>query len=348
MQHFKIKKADKSLTSSLKKKIDLKTKPVGALGVIETIAMQIGCIQKSLSPDLKNPTLVIFAGDHGITKEGVSPYPQEVTYQMVYNFLQGGAAINVFCRQNQIKEIVVDAGVNHKFQPDEKLIDAKIGHGTANFLQSAAMNQIEAESAIEKGAKIVESIHKKGSNIIGFGEMGIGNTTSASAIIHVISGLPLDECVGAGTGLNPTGINHKANVIKKAITFHKINHLDALAVLTTFGGYEIAMMSGAFLKAAELQMVILVDGFIATSALLIAQNLNPVVMEYCIFTHVSREKGHQAICNHLQVKPLLNLEMRLGEGTGVALAFPLVKAAVNMLNEMASFEDAGVSNKSDS
>jgi nicotinate-nucleotide--dimethylbenzimidazole phosphoribosyltransferase len=347
MQQFKINSLDRKLVSDLQKKIDLKTKPTGSLGRLESIALQIGLIQKTLSPDLKNPTILIFAGDHGVTEEGVSPYPQEVTYQMVYNFLQGGAAINVFCRQNQITEVVVDAGVNHTFKAETKLIPAKIGYGTANFLKSAAMSLKDAALAIMKGSEIVEKTHEKGCNIIGFGEMGIGNTSSASAIIHTITELPLSTCVGAGTGLSTTGINHKMEIIKKAIAHHRVNTKDGLEVLATFGGFEIAMMCGAYLKAAEMGMIILVDGFIATSGLLIAQMMHPAVLDYCIFSHVSHEKGHQAVCNYLQTKPILNLEMRLGEGTGAALAYPLVKAAVTMLNQMASFEDAGVANKSE-
>ena len=347
MLHFKINGLDRKLVSVLQKKIDLKTKPNGSLGRLESIALQVGLIQKTLSPELKHPTMIIFAGDHGITEEGVSPYPQEVTYQMVYNFLQGGAAINVFCRQNQINEVVVDAGVNHTFDGNLNLFDAKIGRGTANFAKTAAMSQDKAKLAIAKGADIVSRIHEQGSNIIGFGEMGIGNTTSASAIIHIITELPLATCVGAGTGLNSAGINHKMEIIKKAIAHHHVNNKDGLEVLATFGGFEIAMMCGAYLKAAELSMVILVDGFIATSALIVAQMMYPEVLDYCIFSHVSHEKGHQAVCDFLKAKPILNLEMRLGEGTGAALAYPLVKAAVTMLNEMASFEDAGVANKSE-
>ncbi len=345
MQQFKIKALDHKLIPELQQKIDLKTKPAGSLGNLEKVALQVGLIQHSLHPRLSHPAIVIFAGDHGITAEGVSSYPQEVTYQMVYNFLNGGAAINVFCRQNQIKEIIVDAGVNHHFEKTEKLIDAKIGMGTANLLNSAAMTRIEAETALEKGAQIIREIHEQGCNVIGFGEMGIGNTSSASAIVHCVTNLPLTICVGAGTGLNSDGIKHKIEVITRAVERHKINNQDAIEILSTFGGYEIAMMTGAYLQAAELQMLILVDGFIATGALLVAQKLYPQVIDYCIFSHMSNEKGHQAACEYLQAKPLLNLEMRLGEGTGVALAYPLIQAAVNMLNEMASFDEANVSHK---
>lgn len=345
MREFQINTLPKSLTSTLQKKIDLKTKPVGSLGKLESIARQVGVIQQSTTPQLNNPTIIIFAGDHGIATEGVSPYPQEVTYQMVYNFLAGGAAINVFCRQNKIKEVIVDAGVNHQFKPDEKLIQAKTGFGTANFLKKPAMTDAEAENAMAKGAEIVYSIHKKGCNVVGMGEMGIGNTTSASAIVHLLSQIPLPQCVGAGTGLNSAGIQHKLNVLENAIRKHNIDQKKPMEVLATFGGFEIAMMAGAFLQAAELSMVILIDGFIATSALLVAYRLYPHILEYCIFSHKSHEKGHQAICEFLKAEPLLNLDMRLGEGTGAALAYPLVKSAVNMINDMASFSDAGVSNK---
>jgi len=343
--HFAISALEKTLKVKIQEKIDLKTKPKGSLGDLESVALQVGIIQQTDTPELNNPTIVIFAGDHGITAEGVSPFPQEVTYQMVYNFLKGGAAINVFCRQNKINEIVVDAGVNHTFPEDTVLIDAKIGYGTTSFLHQPAMTLNEAKQAVEKGAEIVSTVFQKGCNVIGFGEMGIGNTTAASSLAHLLTGIDLETIVGAGTGLDSGGISRKAAVISQAILNNDIDSKDHWQVLATFGGYEIAMMVGAYLQAASLQMVILVDGFIASSALLVAQKVNPLVREYCIFTHLSQEKGHRAMCNFLKAKPLLQMSMRLGEGSGCALAYPLVKSAVNMLNQMSSFADAGVSNK---
>ena len=343
--HFAINALNTSLKFKIQEKLDLKTKPQGSLGDLELVALQVCLIQQTVKPTLNNPSIIIFAGDHGITAEGVSPFPQEVTYQMVYNFLKGGAAINVFCRQNNINEVVVDAGVNHDFPEGTALLKAKIGYGTTSFLNQPAMTLAEAEKAVEKGAEIVASIFDKGCNVVGFGEMGIGNTTSASAVTHLLSGLALETLVGAGTGLDSNGISHKAAVISQAIKNNKINNKDPWQVLATFGGYESAMMVGAYLQAAALQMVILVDGFIASSALLVAQKINPLVQEYCIYAHLSHEKGHRALCEFLKAKPLLQMNMRLGEGSGCSLAYPLVKAAVNMLNQMSSFADAGVSNK---
>ncbi len=346
MKTIDIKPISDFLTATLKEKIDLKTKPVGALGQLESIALQVGRIQNTLSPSLQKPYIIVFAGDHGITEEGVSPYPQEVTYQMVFNFLKGGAAINVFSKQNGIDLKVVDAGVNFDFDDHENLIKAKMGFGTKNFANSSAMDIKVCEKAIEKGANCVSKIIDAGSNIVGFGEMGIGNTSSASVLMSVITGIPIEDCVGAGTGLDGVGISHKKEVLKKAINSHFILK-DPIEVLALFGGFEIAMMVGAFLKAAERQITIMVDGFIVTSALLVASKINKNVLDYCVFTHTSHEKGHQKMLAYLKAKPLLNIGMRLGEGTGGAIAYPIIKSAILFLNEMASFDSAGVSNKNE-
>ncbi|HEC83931.1 MAG: nicotinate-nucleotide--dimethylbenzimidazole phosphoribosyltransferase [Candidatus Parabeggiatoa sp. nov. 2] len=339
---FNIKPISTQKANALQEKIDSKTKPLGALGRLETLALQIGCVQNTLSPTLEKPMIVIFAGDHGITAENVSPYPQAVTYQMVLNFLAGGAAINVFAKHNQMSIKIVDAGVNDEFAAHPQLIQAKIGFGTKNFLCEAAMTEQECQQAIQKGAEIVAQIHAHGCNTIGFGEMGIGNTSSAAVLMHLLTDIPLENCVGSGTGLDKSGIQHKFNVLKKAIAQRNISKAP-LTVLSTFGGFEIAMMVGAYLQAAELEMLICVDGFIATAALLVAIKLYPDLLDYCIFTHQSQEKGHQLMLNALTAQPLCNLEMRLGEGTGIAVTFPIILAAVNFLNEMASFESAGVS-----
>lgn len=303
--------------------------------------MQIGAIQDTLSPKISYPTLVVFAGDHGIVAEGVSPYPQEVTWQMVMNFISGGAAINVFAKQNGWEILVVDAGVNYDFPADLPVKNLKINYGTKNFLLDPALSKTELEKAIMAGADLVLELNQKGSNCIAFGEMGIGNTSAAAVIMSKITGLPISECAGKGTGLDDEGLKHKINILSKAIVNQQAN--EAEDILRTFGGFEIAMICGAMLKAAELKMLILVDGFIVTSALLVAQALHPHILDYCIFAHQSDENGHAKMLNYLKAKPLLNLGMRLGEGTGAALALPLVQAAVNFLNQMASFESAGVS-----
>lgn len=342
MTSFHINQVSTEMKATLEGVINNKTKPLGSLGVLENLAVQIGCIQKSSKPKLSKPTIVVFAADHGIAKEGVSPYPQEVTYQMVLNFLNGGAGINVFARQNNIQIKIVDAGVNFDFSFHPNLIKAKIGYGTKSYLWEPAMSEKECVDAIAKGAEIVAKIHAEGCNVIGFGEMGIGNTSSASLLMSLFCNIPLEECIGRGTGLTDEGLKKKISILSQAKKKHHIEKT-SVDILKTFGGFEITMMCGAMLKAAELGMVILIDGFIATAALIAAKNINLSVTEYCVFCHQSDEQGHKRMLTYLGVQPLLQLGMRLGEGTGAAVAYPIVQAAVNFINEMASFESAGVS-----
>ncbi len=333
-----------TIQEQLLNKINNKTKPLGSLGKLEEIALQVGQIQNTTSPKLKEPTILVFAADHGLADSGVSPFPKEVTQQMVLNFLNGGAAINIFSKQNGINLKVIDAGVDADFQNHPNLIHAKIASGTKNILERAAMTIKECKEALNKGSEIVEEQFNNGCNIIGFGEMGIGNTSSASLIMSKVTGLSIEECTGKGTGHSENGLKRKKEILKKAVEKYQLNG-DPLEILATFGGLEIAMITGAFLKAAELNMIIMVDGFIVTSALLIARMINPEILSNCIFTHVSNEQGHTKMLDYLKVQPVLNLGMRLGEGTGAAIAYPIIQSAVNFLNEMASFEDAGVSNK---
>ncbi|HEY0843142.1 nicotinate-nucleotide--dimethylbenzimidazole phosphoribosyltransferase [Methylotenera sp.] len=343
----KIGSLSQSLQAALVDKINHKTKPLGALGQLEAVALQLGLIQQTLTPQLSNPTLMVFAGDHGVVNSGVSPYPQAVTAQMVLNFLQGGAAINVFARQHNMRLRVIDAGVNHDFDVHTDLIHAKVAAGTANFLQEAAMTSAQCQQALATGASLARQEVASGCNVFGFGEMGIGNTSSASCLMSVLCGIPIEECVGRGTGLDDAGLAQKLSILKQAIDFHDMGGDNALDVLATFGGYEIAMMAGAMLGAAEQQAVLLIDGFIATAALLVAAQLQPNILQYCVFTHCSGEAGHRRLLAHLGATPLLDIGLRLGEGTGAALAYPLVQAAVNFMNEMASFESAGVSTAED-
>jgi nicotinate-nucleotide--dimethylbenzimidazole phosphoribosyltransferase len=347
MQEFNIKSTSKKIIPQLQSKIDSKTKPIGALGMLELIALKIGLIQNTLSPELTKPTIIVFAGDHGIASEGVSAYPQEVTHQMVLNFLSGGAAICVFSKQNGINLKIVDAGVNFDFSNTPNLINAKISMGTKNFLNSPAMDKLQCENALSKGSLIVKEQGEKGCNIIGFGEMGIGNTSSASIIMSILCNISIEKCVGRGTGLDDYSLKKKIQILKQAIKKHlpDVDKSNPLSVLSTFGGFEIAMICGGILQAAELNMIILIDGFIVTSALLVALKINPSVLDYCIFCHKSDEKGHSYVLNELNAEPLLDLKMRLGEGTGVAIAYPLIKSALNFLNNMASFEDANVTKK---
>ena len=338
---YQIEATNQELTTQLQHQINIKTKPLGALGKLEKLALKIGLIQQTIKPKILHPTMLIFAADHGIVAEGVSPYPQEVTWQMVLNFVNGGAAINVFAKQNGWKIDIIDAGVNTRFEQSLPIHHAKINFGTKNFLYEAAMSEIEMKKALETGEEFIKHYQKAGSNCIAFGEMGIGNTSAATVIMSRILNLPIEECVGRGTGLDDTGLRRKTEVLKQAILKHEVN--GAKSILQTFGGFEIAMMVGAMLSAAEQKILMMIDGFIVTSALLVAHALHPEVLDYCIFAHQSDENGHQKMLNYLNAEPLLKLDMRLGEGTGAALALPLVQAAVNFLNDMASFESAGVS-----
>lgn len=334
--------ANTTLAGQLNDAINHKTKPLGSLGRLETLVRQIGLIQQSTHPTITQPAIIVFAADHGIVAEGISAYPQDVTWQMVENFLGNGAAINVFARQNNCALHIVDAGVKHDFGVRDGLLDRKLGPGTRNFAQEAAMTQQECASAMQAGMDLVDTLP---GNVLGFGEMGIGNTTAAAALMHKLTGTPVAQCVGAGTGLSVDGILHKQRVIEAAAAKHA-KAIEPLDVLATFGGFEIAMMAGAMLKAAERRMVLLIDGFIVSSALLVAARLQPAILDYCVFAHCSDEAGHRHLLASLDAQPLLQLDLRLGEGTGSALALPLLHAAVNFLAQMATFGSAQVSEKS--
>jgi nicotinate-nucleotide--dimethylbenzimidazole phosphoribosyltransferase len=325
----------------LQQKIDNKTKPTGSLGLLESLAKQIGTVFQTLEPKITKPNIVVFAADHGIANHGVSAYPQDVTRQMVINFLEGGAAINVFCKQNNIGLTIVDAGVNYDFPTNAKLFSAKIGKGTQSFLQSPAMSKTELDLCFAKGAAIVKSIFETGCNCIGFGEMGIGNTSTASVLMSVLLETPIEDCVGKGTGVVDEKLIQKQNILKKALENYNGSN-DLQSKLAYFGGFEIMQMAGGMLQAKENNMLILVDGFICSIAFLIAYKMNPSVKENAIFCHSSAERGHQKILDYLDVRALLQLDLRLGEGTGCAIAFPIIQSAVTFLNEMASFESAGV------
>jgi nicotinate-nucleotide--dimethylbenzimidazole phosphoribosyltransferase len=345
LTNIRIKPKDYNMTikDQLKHKINFKTKPLGALGLLENLALQIGTIQNTLTPELKNPTLLVFAADHGLTDEGISPFPKEVTWQMVMNFVGGGAAINVFCRQNGLSLKVVDAGVDFDFPEGVPVINAKVARGTRNMRHEPAMSADECAAAIRKGRELVKSEAEQGCNIIGFGEMGIGNTSASSLLMHRFLDIPIEECTGSGTGTHGDQLTKKMLILKEVS--EKYNPQSPEQTLATFGGLEIAMMAGAMLEAREQKMILLIDGFIATAAVLTAIRMNPEVRQNCVFCHSSDERGHKLMLEHLDARPMLQLNLRLGEGTGAALALPLVQAAVNFMNEMASFEDAGVSNK---
>jgi nicotinate-nucleotide--dimethylbenzimidazole phosphoribosyltransferase len=342
--HEETNAPNESLAHQLQYLIDQKTKPLGALGVLEKLALQIGMVLKSTHPQLTKPHLVVFAADHGIAQHGVSAYPQEVTSQMVTNFIEGGAAINVFCRQHDIALSIVDAGVNYDFAPHLPIIDNKVGKGTHSFLNGPAMSLAQVHTCLIKGEEVVSAIHQKGCNIIGFGEMGIGNTSTASVLMSLLCNVPLDQCIGKGTGVNNEKLLHKHQILQQALEQYQ-GKRDVFSVLTYFGGFEIIQMAGAMLAARKKGMLFMVDGFICTVAFLCASLISPALKQNAIFSHQSEEQGHRLLLEKLDVQPLLHLGLRLGEGTGCALAYPILQSAVAFLNDMASFEDAGVSNK---
>ncbi|WP_130736576.1 nicotinate-nucleotide--dimethylbenzimidazole phosphoribosyltransferase [Flavobacterium sp. J27] len=333
-----------TLKKQLQHKIDQKTKPEGALGLLEKLALQIGLVFETDTPQIIEPHIVVFAADHGIANHGVSAYPQEVTQQMITNFLEGGAAINVFCNQHDIALEIVDAGVNYDFPTNTKLVNKKVAKGTQSFLHTAAMSHEEMERCFQKGAEVVNQVYTKGSNCIGFGEMGIGNTSTASVIMAMLTPFSIKECVGKGTGVANKKLENKINILSKAIQNYKGS--DGLEdIVAYFGGFEILQMAGGMLQAYHHKILILVDGFISSVAYLIAFKKNPAIKANAIFCHCSEEKAHKLLLEYLQVTPVLHLQMRLGEGSGCAVAFPIIQSAVAFLNEMASFESAGVSNK---
>jgi nicotinate-nucleotide--dimethylbenzimidazole phosphoribosyltransferase len=335
--------ADAALAVRLQQRIDRLTKPVGSLGRIEALAVQIGLVQRSERPRLVSPQMLVFAADHGLAAQGVSAYPSDVTWQMVENFLAGGAAISVLAEQHSLALHVVDAGVRHRFEPRPRLIVRKIGDGTADSSLGAAMTAEQCDGAIEAGREIVAALP---GNVVLLGEMGIGNTSAAALLLARLAGHDIAECAGRGTGLDDDGLRRKVDVLRRVLARHEsaAGPLDALAA---FGGFEIAMMVGATLQAAALRRLIVVDGFISGAAVLVAATLVPAVLGYCVFAHRSNEAGHTRLLEHLNATPLLDLGLRLGEGSGAALAWPLIDSAWRLLDRMASFDSAGVSERSD-
>ena len=338
---FSITSPDERLRIPLIEKINNLAKPKGSLGRLEELSLQTGLVQQTLSPALKNPTNVIFAADHGITDEGVSLSPKEVTRQVVYNFLNGGAGVCFLMRQHGFSMKLVDSGVDFDFPPIQGLTVRKIRRGTRNFLHEAAMTEDEMERSLACGAEIVSECHASGCNIISFGEMGIGNTSASSMWMTVLTGIPLKDCVGAGSGLDSKGIQHKYEVLNEALKNYKGDG-SVRDVMRYFGGYEMVMAVGGMLRAAELRMLVLVDGFIMTNCVLAASKLSPEMLAYCIFGHCGDEAGHRRVLDYLGAKPLLDLGLRLGEGSGAVCAYPIVDSAVRMLNEMHSFEQESI------
>ena len=332
---------DAALTAQLQQRINGKTKPLGALGRLESLALQLGLIQRSLNPALADPQLVVFAADHGLAARGVSAYPSDVTWQMVENFLAGGAAVSVLARQHSLALTVVDAGVRHDFEARAGLLQRKVAPGTADSSVGPAMSAHQCARALQTGADIVCGLP---GNALLLGEMGIGNTSSAALLMSRLCGEPIAACSGRGTGLDDAGLARKRAVLQEVLRLHA-HATEPMDVLAAFGGFEIAMMAGAALQAASERRAIVVDGFICGAAVLVASRLSPAVLDYCVFAHRSDEAGHALMLRHLQVQPLLDMGLRLGEGSGGALAWPLLVSATVFLRDMASFESAGVSTR---
>jgi len=334
---------DESSRSAAMRRVDILTKPLGALGRLETLAVHACAIQGTLRPKISEPVAIVFAGDHGVADRGVSAYPRAVTGQMVKNFLAGGAAISVLARLLGLELWIVDAGVDDDCGTHPRLISAKVRRGTRDFVAEPAMTMSECHEALRRGKETIARATNEATNTVVFGEMGIGNTASSALLMHRLTGLPLADCVGRGTGLDDAGVDRKRATL--AAASQRVAAGDALQLLSEFGGYEIAMLVGALLAAAARRMLIIVDGFTVTVAAAIAARLNPRVLDYCVFGHCSAELAHRALLGRLEVMPLLDLGMRLGEGTGAAMALATVRAALALFTEMATFEGAGVSEK---
>lgn len=341
MKTFHITRPDESIRPALADKINNLAKPKGSLGTLEELALQIGLIQQTLTPGLQHPQNIIFAADHGIVEEGVSLSPKEITWQQISNFLHGGAGVNFLCRQHGFTLKIVDAGVDYDLPCGQGILRMKVRKSSRNYLYEAAMTETEMELCLERGAEVVRRCHEEGSNILSFGEMGIGNTSSSSLWMSCFTGIPLEQCVGTGSGLDDAGVRHKYEVLKRSLDKYQGDgsHLD---IIRYFGGLEMVMAVGGMLQAAELKMVILIDGFIMTNCILAACKLYPEVLDYAIFGHCGDEAGHKLVLGVMQAKPLLNLGLRLGEGTGAICAYPIVDSAVRMMNEMDNFAHASI------
>lgn len=352
-----IQPTDKILIPAIQEKIDNLNKPKGSLGRLESLALQVCLIQKTLQPKLSHPCHILFGSDHGIESEGVSFSPREVTWQQMINYGRGGGGVNMFCRQHGFKLRIVDVGVDYNFaeykipQDTTHIIDRKIAYGTRNFLHEPAISEEEWTKALGIGAEQVDECYKEGCNIVSFGEMGIGNTSPSSVLMHLLLNIPLVECVGAGSGLSNEGIRHKYEVLRQSVENlsavlpdkAKVSAEEyAAAVGRSFCGYEMAAAIGGMLRAAERHMIILVDGFIMTACMLVARGIDSNVMDYAVFGHCGDEGGHKKMLDAIGAEPLLQLGLRLGEGTGAICAYPIVQSAVNMINEMDNFQHAEI------
>ena len=340
MRTFKIETPDNALRPAIQEKIDNLNKPKGSLGRLEELAMQICLIQQTLSPELSHPCHLLLGGDHGIEREGVSVSPREVTWQQMINFTRGGGGVNMFCRQHGFKLRIVDVGVDYDLSSVPGIIDRKIARGTRNFLYEPAMTEEEFNQAIQVGVDLADDCKAERCKVLCIGEMGIGNTSPSSIWMHLFCDIPLNDCIGAGAGLDSPGIRHKREVLAQAVSnWKKANDQNPIAY---FGGFEMVAAIGAMLRAAEQHLIILIDGFIMTACAMAAIRLYPDSQDYMIFTHCGDESGHRMMLDAIDARPLLHLGLRLGEGTGALCAFPIVDSAVRMINEMNNFDNARI------
>lgn len=344
MRKYCINKPDDALRETIQYRIDNLNKPKGSLGVLEQLAMKVCLMQQTLHPMLRTPCHVLFGGDHGIEREGVSVSPRDVTWQQMINFTKGGGGVNMFCRQHNFRLFIVDVGVDHDLSADKNIINRKIARGTNNFLYGAAMSKDQFDKALMVGEELVNMCHADGCDIICMGEMGIANTSASSIWMSLLGGVQLDWCIGAGAGLDDNGIRHKRDILAQAVALFKAEQpkADVATVLRWFGGYEMVSAVGAMLRAAELRMIVMVDGFIMSACALAASKLYPDITSYMVFGHQGDESGHKRLLSLMNATPLLNLGMRLGEGTGALCAFPIIDSAVRMINEMNNFDTAHV------
>lgn len=341
MRTFDIQHPDESLREDIQRKIDNLNKPKGSLGRLESLAMQVCLIQQTLSPSLAHPCHLLLGGDHGIEREGVSVSPREVTWQQMINFTKGGGGVNMFCRQHGFDLSIVDVGVDYDLSAYPAILNRKIARGTKNFLYEPAMSKTEYEQALSVGIDLVDDCKEKGCRILSIGEMGIANTSPSSIWMHLFTGIPLKDCIGAGAGLDTIGIRHKYEILQRAVENYKLCTTN-YPPIPYFGGFEMVTAIGAMLRAAELHLIILIDGFIMTACAMAACHLYPHAKDYMIFTHCGDESGHQRMLDALDAEPLLRLGLRLGEGTGALCAFPIIDSAVRMMNEMNNFDNANI------
>lgn len=345
MTKFNIHKPDQKIRQAIIDKIDNLNKPKGSLGRLEELALQVCLIEQTLHPTLHNPCHLLFGADHGIEREGVSVSPREITWQQMINFTHGGGGVNMFCRQHGFKLRLIDVGVDYDLSMHPEIINRKIANGTANFLYGPAMTVEQYQQALNIGAEMADNCFNDGSDIICIGEMGIANTSPSSIWMSLFGNIPLDECVGAGAGLDNEGIRHKYEVLRQAVDNFKSSALDcsnAEEIIRYFGGFEMVAAIGAMLRAAECHLIIMVDGFIMTACALAASRLYPDIVDYMVFGHSGDEGGHARMLSLLDAKPLLTLGLRLGEGTGALCSFPIIDSAVRMITEMNNFQNANI------